>query len=173
MIPASLLRSPIPRWQCRSVRLLPVRKKSRYGDGKNPPQTQYSKHLAALDGSGSPEGCADRNQYKVPVSHKTGRGSDAATACCLLLLPQRGPGGRLRTPPSQTHLRLREWVPCPKEYCGTSCGGRRWRESSRCPARLLHLPASGRRIRLSSASRSGFQCSAICQFRRKCDGQLG
>src|ERR1035438_6260356 len=132
-----------------------------------------------------PAGCpfnASLNAPCVPGPELWGSGhrqklvcgwSHVTTACCLLLLPRRGPGVRLRTLPSQTHLRLRELMPCPKECCGTSCDGRKWRESSRCPVQLPRPPMSDRRIRLSSASRLGLQCSSICQFRRKCDGLLG
>src|SRR5579863_10075257 len=93
--------------------------------------------------------------------------------CCLLGLLRRGTGVLLWTRRSQMLVRWRASMPCPKECCGTSCGGRRWRESSRCPARLPRLPKSSRQIRLSSASRSTLPCSTICLFRQKCDGRPG
>src|SRR5208282_4936350 len=92
---------------------------------------------------------------------------------CVIWLPRCGPGGLLRTRRPQTPLRLREWAPCRKECCGTSCARHKWRAWSRYPAPLPHLPRSSQRTRPSSASKLALQSAAICQFRRKCDGLPG
>src|SRR5271169_682321 len=96
---------------------------------------------------------ADRNQCAVPVGHSASRELPDAIIACLLSLPRCGTGGQLRIRPSQTRLRFGELTPYPKECCETSCGGRKWRGSSRYPARLPHPPTSGQRIRLSTASK--------------------
>src|SRR5204862_1435360 len=116
--------------------------------------------------------CADRSQFWFrPAKRSIVR--SCATISCRLSLQQFLPAGLPLTQLSGTHLRFAESSPSLKEYCGTSCACRKWREWNRYPAPPLHLRASGRRTRPLSASKSVLQCSSSSLSLRKHDGRLG
>src|SRR5712671_2415766 len=119
----------------------------------------------------------DRNVYQFRSATNPARRQlpDEITSCLLLLLllQQSVPVGLHRSRLSGMLLHFLERSLCPKECCGTSYACRKSHEWSRYPAPLPPLQASNRRIHLSNASRSTFQCSSSSQFRRKHDGQRG